>query len=118
MVRRLPDPGGMKRGHVAIVGLFAAACSGVPNPGPPEPPARSGDWACVGKGTTARFESVQPRGRFTVALQDAYTNAPVGDLQLAVCAMGDEEYAAPASEAEADHAGNATVTVPVGRSPF
>jgi len=108
----------MKRGHVAAVALFAAACSGVPNPGPPEPPVHSGDWACVGKGTTARLEPVQPRGRFEVALQDAYTHAPVGDLMLAVCALGDEDCATPASEAKADHTGSATLTVPVGRSPF
>jgi len=53
-----------------------------------------------------------------VALQDAYTHAPVGDLLLAVCAMGDEDCATPASEAKADPTGNATLTVPVGRSSF
>ncbi|HTQ44684.1 MAG TPA: hypothetical protein VMI75_18110 [Polyangiaceae bacterium] len=108
----------MKRGHVAIVGLFAAACSGVANPGPPEPPAHPGDWTCVGKGTTARLEPVQPRGRFAVALQDASTHAPVGDLLLAVCALEDEDCATPASQEKADHTGSATLTVPVGRSPF
>jgi hypothetical protein len=110
----------MKRGHVAIVGLFAAACSGVANPGPPGPPAHPGDWACVGKGTTARLEPVHPRGRFTVALRDAHTHAPVGDLLLSVCALEDEDCATPASQSKADDTGSATLTVPVpvGGPPF
>jgi hypothetical protein len=108
----------MKRGHVAIVGIFAAACSGVANPGPPEPPAHPGDWACVGRGTTARLDAAEPQGRFAVALQDAYTHAPVGEVLLAVCALEDEDCATPTSRGEADHTGSATLTVPTGRSPF
>jgi len=108
----------MKRGHVAIVGVFAAACSGTANPGPPQPPAHPGDWACVGKGTTVPLDAVRPPVPFAVALQDAYTHASVGDVQLAVCAMEDEDCATPASRGEADRTGNATLTAPGGPSTF
>jgi hypothetical protein len=108
----------MKRGCVAIVGLFAVACSGVANPGLPQPEAHPGDWGCVGRGSTAPLEAVQPRASFAVSLQDAYTHASVGDLLLAVCALDDEDCASPVAQGKVDRTGNATLTGLAGPSPF
>jgi hypothetical protein len=108
----------MNRGHVAIVGLLAAACSGVATPGPP-PSARPGDWTCVNpREAAAPLGAVQPPVPFTVSLQDAYTHASVGDVQLTVCDSRDEDCAKPVSEGKVDRTGIATLTAPGGPSSF
>jgi hypothetical protein len=109
----------MKRGHVAIVGLFAAACSGTSNPGAPLPPARPGDWTCVGRGaTTPAPAAAQPPTTFELSLEDVYTHAPVGALLLAVCARADEDCATPRSHGKADLTGRAALIAPGDPSSF
>jgi hypothetical protein len=71
-----------------------------------------------GAGPAAPPRGVQPQIPFAVSLQDAYTHASVGDLLLAVCARDDEDCATPASQGQADRAGNAALVAPGGPSSF
>ncbi len=99
---------------VAFVCVCVAACGGTSSPAPPpEKSAPPGDWTCLGgKPSTAAVAEAEPQSRFEVALQDAYTRAPVGRAQLAICTREDEDCARPVSTGMSDDTGKATLSTP------
>lgn len=110
----------MQRSLVALCGLLGAACGGSESATAPFSSTHPGEWTCVGRGAAeGPLAAVHPPvDRFAVALQDAYTHAPVADLRLAVCARSDEDCADADSQGTADRSGAATLTAPGRVSSF
>jgi hypothetical protein len=80
-------------------------------------------WSCVGappatQPPTTVEQQGTPGTPFDVSLVEAFTHAPVGGLELAVCARSDADCGAPLSQGQADAMGLATLSAPGDPASF
>jgi len=106
--------------------LSLAACAAPADPASPAaaPASPAGHWACLTAPSSTGEAIAQPASAavgdvaFDVSLAEAFTHAPVGGLDLALCARNDALCAAPLSHAQADPLGVATLEAPGDPAAF
>jgi hypothetical protein len=111
-----------------FLALVLTACSGATtnSAAPNETKYQTGDWSCVGAlgGVTPQKAELvvspkpTPENTFSVHLVEAYSNAPVGGVQVAACNAFDFNCASPLDQVRADDTGLAVLTVPGGLPAF
>lgn len=115
-----------------VVAILCIACSSPPvgsgatNVVGTSPPAPVGDWSCVASTAAAVIEpqveivSPTPPASNVLVLQvrEAYSWAPVRDVNVAACTLFDQGCAVPEAQAVTDALGNATLVIPEGVAAF
>jgi hypothetical protein len=105
-----------------VVALALGGCGVPPVTSMAEPPVPPGQWSCLdvdgAASPPATLEAQLSAVPFDVALAEAFTHAPVGELDLEVCVRSDEACDEPLSRATADAEGLATLQAPGDASSF